>query len=408
MGPTGYGYAKYLLLTLMTIAQFGHLGITDATAYFQRKTKYTTNEVYYTNFVFLCGIFIIFFSVIIALKSQNLFLQEYDFLLVLFASVSIILFTFINDLMTATYISSEKIIQLNNRILLSSIAVNLFYFILWLTGHLDSSNYIIIFALNSILAYILLTSGLDIPFKIRFDKTLLADQFKYGIIVYFGVLFLYFSFRIDQWMIKHYLSNADLGIYAIGVTISELMLILPTSFVNPFRARLYNISSHNDEYKNITVKTIKFTFYAVALISVIVFFAAELIPSSFLYGNKYSGSVILVQIMVAGIVFTVFGTIGIHYFIIKGNPFVLFFINLFVLVFNFSINLYAIPKYGLIGAAVASSVSHFIYGAVYISVFAYKENIKPFKFFIVEKQELDILKNSLKLYLGKFIKPKRS
>jgi O-antigen/teichoic acid export membrane protein len=401
LGPSGYGYAKYLILTLMTIAQFGHLGITDATAYFQRKTKYSTNEVYYTNFLYLCGIFILFFIMIMILKSRDLFLLEYDFIIIIYSSVSIILFTLINDLMTATYISSEKIIKLNNRMLLSSITVNLFYFILWITGHLDTTNYIIIFSLNSILTYIFLTSGLGIPFRVKFDKTLLIDQFKYGIIVYFGVLFLFFSFRIDQWMIKHFLSNADLGIYAIGVTISELMLIVPTSFVNPLRARLYNIDKNNVDYKKITVKTIKFTFYAVLLVSVVVFFAAELIPSGLLYGQKYADSVILVQIMVAGVVFTVFGTLGIHYFIIQGSPFMIFFINLSVLVFNFALNLFAIPKYGLIGAAAASSVSHFIYGAIYISVFAYREKIVPYKFFIIEKQELEIMINSLKLYLNK-------
>lgn len=330
-----------------------------------------------------------------------MFLNDYNFILIIYTSVAVIFFTFINDLMTATYISSGKIIQFNNRILLSAFIINSLYFVFWYFENLSVTSYIIIFSLNSIFINLLLNSKLDIPFKFRFDKKLLSDQFKYGIIVYFGVLFLFFSFRIDQWMIKHYLSNADLGIYAIGVTISELMLIIPTSFVNPFRARLYNIDKNDPDYKTITVKTIKFTFYAVLLISIAVFFAANLIPSSFLYGHKYDDSVILVQIMVAGIVFTVFGTIGIHYFIIKGSPFVLFFINLFVLVFNFSINLYAIPKYGLIGAAVASSVSHFIYGAIYIGVFAYREKIKLLSFFIVEKQELEILINSFKLYLGK-------
>jgi O-antigen/teichoic acid export membrane protein len=392
----------------MTVAQFGHFGITDAAAYFQRKTKYSTAEVYHTNFLFLCGIFILFFSTIMLLRSQNLILKDYDFILIIFVSVSIIFFTFINDLMTATYISSEKIIKLNNRILLSSIVINILYFIFWMFGHLSTINYIVIFSMNAILVNILLTSGLGIPFKFRFDKILLKEQFSYGIIVYFGVLFLYFSFRIDQWMIKHYLSNADLGIYAIGVTISELMLIIPTSFVNPFRARLYNIDKNDPNYKTLTVKTVKFTFYAVLLISVVVFFASELIPSGFLYGSKYADSVMLVQIMVAGIIFTVFGTIGIHYFIIKGSPFVIFFINLAVLIFNFSINLYLIPKFGLIGAAAASSVSHFIYGAIYIIVFAYKEKIKPLSFFIVEKQELEIMINSFKLYIGKFINRKGS
>lgn len=392
----------------MTIAQFGHLGVTDATAYFQRKTKYSTAEVYHTNFLFLCGVFIIFFSAIMLLRSQNIFLKDYNIILIIFVSVSIIFFTFINDLMTATYISSEKIINLNNRILLSSIIINVLYFVFWFSERLGTFNYIVIFSLNSIIVHILLKSGLGIPFRIRFDKKLLKDQFSYGIIVYFGVLFLYFSFRIDQWMIKHYLSNADLGIYAIGVTISELMLIIPTSFVNPFRARLYNINNNDPSYKTLTVKTVKFTFYAVLIISLIVFFASEFIPSDFLYGSKYADSVILVRVMVAGIIFTVFGTLGIHYFIIKGSPFVIFFINLSVLLFNFSINLYLIPKFGLIGAAASSSVSHFIYGAIYIVVFAYKEHIKPLSFFIVEKQELEILTNSLKLYIRKIIKRKRS
>lgn len=385
----------------MTIAQFGHFGITDATAYFQRKTKYSTENVYNTNFIFLCSVFLIIFTSIIFLKANDLFFIDYDFILVIFVSLSIILFTFLNDLITATYISSDRIIGLNNRVLFSSIIINLLYFIFWLFDYLGTSIYIIIFSLNFIITNILLTSKLYIPFKLYFDKKLLSEQFKYGVIVYFGILFAFFSFRIDQWMIKHFLTDADLGIYAIGVTISELMFIIPTSFVNPYRARLYNINNDDASYKEITVRTVKFTFYAVLFVSAIVYFAAELIPSNFLYGQKYSNSVILVQIMITGLIFTVFGTIGLQYFIIKGKPFVIFFINLFVLILNISLNLYMIPKFGLIGAAVSSSVSHFAYGAIYILVFSYKENIKPISFFVIKKEELEILSKSLKLYLGK-------
>lgn len=386
---------------MTAIAQFGHIGITDATAYFQRKTKYNASEVYNTDFFFLVFIFIIIFSAVLGLKSSGIIFSEYEFVIVLFVLVSIVLFTLINDLMTATYISSEKIISLNNRVLSSSIIVNALYFILWTLDMLDTKSYLIVFALNPVIIYILLSMKIGIKLRFNLNFRLLKEQFSYGIVVYFAVLFLFFSFRIDQWMIKHFLSNADLGIYAIGVTISELMLIVPTSFVNPFRARLYNIRYEDPEYKNITEKTVKFTFYAVLLISLIVFFASGLIPSNYLYGPKYEDSVAAARILVTGVVFTVFGTLGIHYFIISGNPKVIFMINLTVLVFNIILNIFMIPRYGVKGAAIASAISHFLYGTIYIGIFYFREKINPVMFFRINKNEIRSLFDSLKLYLRK-------
>ncbi len=386
---------------MTAIAQFGHIGITDATAYFQRKTGYNTAEVYNTNFFFLIFIFIIIFTAVLVLKSSGMIFPEYEFIMVMFVLVSVVLFTLINDLMTATYISSEKIIQLNNRILFSSIIVNAVYFILWILGMLNTTSYLIVFALNPVMIYILLSLKMGISLRFAFNFKLLKEQFSYGIVVYFAVLFLFFSFRIDQWMIKHFLSNADLGIYAIGVTISELMLIIPTSFVNPFRARLYNISYEDPEYKKITEKTVKFTFYAVLLISVAVFFASGLIPGDYLYGPKYDGSVAAVRILVTGVIFTVFGTLGIHYFIISGNPKVIFLINLTVLVFSIVLNFFMIPRFGVKGAATASAISHFLYGAIYIGVFYFREKINPIMFFRINKNEIGSLFGALKLYLRK-------
>ncbi|MCK4979549.1 MAG: oligosaccharide flippase family protein [Candidatus Delongbacteria bacterium] len=388
LGPKDLGYAKFLILTLSTFGQFGHLGIIDATSYFQRKSRHTLEKIFKVNFTFLCIIAFTISGTLVLLKYFGIFFEDYSFFIIVLTSGSIIFLTFLNNLLFATFVSKEKIIQVNKIGLYSSFITITIYLILWLTNTLNVTSYLVAFSLKSVFGTIMMVKKIDIKFRFLFDLKIILEEISYGIIVYFGALFIYLNYRMDQWLIKFYLGDTNLGLYAVGVAIAEMILLVPMSVINPLRARLYNLDINSSEYRNLTAKTIKFSLYITLFISIPIYFGAEIISSEILYGAKYQGSVEIVKILLIGILFLTFGKVGSHYFVIKGKPFIHMSTASLVLFVNVILNLYLIPRMGISGAAWASTASYSIFGLSYILMYIFKEKFTITSLFVVSRKEM--------------------
>jgi O-antigen/teichoic acid export membrane protein len=245
---------------------------------------------------------------------------------------------------------------------------------------------------------------IDIQFKFLFDLRIILEEISYGIIVYFGALFIYLNYRMDQWLIKFYLGDTELGIYAVGVALAEMILLVPMSVINPLRARLYNLDINGSEYKRLTAKTIKFSLYITLIISVPIYFGSGIISSEFLYGAKYQDSVEIVKILLLGILFLTFGKVGSHYFVIKGKPWIHMATAFLVLSVNIILNIYLIPRLGINGAAWASTASYSIFGLSYILMYVFKEKFPLNSLFILSRKEMSDLYRQLSQKLTSLIK----
>ncbi|MBN2790223.1 MAG: oligosaccharide flippase family protein [Candidatus Delongbacteria bacterium] len=391
LGPKELGYAKFLILTLSAFAQFGHIGIIDATSYFQRKSKHSLEQIFKVNFTFLFIISFLISGTLVILKYFGIIFNDYSFLIITLASIALIFFTFLNNLLYATFVSKEKIIQVNKITLYSSFLIIFIYIVLWLTGNLNVTTYLIVFSLKSVISCIMMKKSINIKFKFLFDLRIILEEISYGIVVYFGALFIYLNYRMDQWLIKFYIDDTSLGLYSVGVGIAEMILLVPMSVINPLRARLYNLDVNSSEYRMLTAKTLKFSLYITLLISIPVYFGVNLISSEILYGAKYQDSVEVVKILLIGILFLTFGKVGSHYFVIKGKPFIHLATAFLVLSVNFVLNIYLIPVLGINGAAWASTASYSIFGLSYILMYVIKEKFTVRSIFVIERKEISDL-----------------
>lgn len=405
LGPKDLGYAKFLILTLSTFAQFGHIGIIDATSYFQRKSRHTLEQIFKVNFTFLCIIAVLISGTLILLKSFDIIFDEYSFSIITLASIGIIFFTFLNNLLFATFVSKEKIILVNKISLYSSFLTIFIYILLWLTNSLNVTSYLIVVSTNSILYSVMLIRKIDMKFKLLFDLRVILEEISYGIVIYFGALFIYLNYRMDQWLIKFYLGDTELGLYAVGVAIAEMVLLIPMSVINPLRARLYNLDVNSSEYKRLTAKTIKYSLYITLIVSIPIYFGAKFISTEILYGAKYQESVEVVKILLLGILFLTFGKVGSHYFVIKGKPSIHMATAFLVLFVNAVLNMCLIPRIGINGAAWASTASYSIFGLSYIIMYVFKEKFPISSLFIISKKEIeDLYTRSIKFIASKIKK----
>lgn len=176
-----------------------------------------------------------------------------------------------------------------------------------------------------------------------------------------GVVFL----KIDQVMLKEISGNAENGIYAVAARLSEVWWFLPTAIglsLYPMLVRARGESS--DRYAAVQQGGYDLMFWIGTAIAVAVSLVAG--PAiALLYGNDYvrAADVLIIHIWISPIMFM--GAIASRWLVLEGLQMVALSRSIVGAVVNVGLNLWLIPLYGAVGAAVATVASYSLltYGA---------------------------------------------
>ncbi|WP_010293030.1 flippase [Clostridium senegalense] len=373
LGPSGKGDLAYLTLIISTISEYGHLGITYSLPYFYKKSKSSPQDIFNTNILTIIAISLVITMIIIGWKiGGNL---NYSWLIIGIMIVTIIGSLFAN-LFTSYYVADEKIYMANNINLKNTFMKTAVLLVLVFTGWLNLISY-----LGVQLIFILITIPLLFrnvrAYKLNlssYDKKLLIEQLKFGGMIYLGNLFVFLNYKLDQFLVRDMLGQVQLGIYSVSVTLAEMLFLIPSSVGTAITGRLYNISDDAHEQRKITTAlTVKYVFYITLIFSIGAIIFSPLII--WLYGEEYASSQLPTQILFIGIAFASIGKVSGGYFQSIGKPYIHTVIAFSIFMINFAFNIMLIPKWGINGAAIASTISYTVYGFIYLGMYIFKEKI---------------------------------
>ena len=383
LGPEKQGYVSYILLIIGIIASYAPFGINNATVYFQKKQGMDEQNLFQTNTTYLLINFALIGALFVVLRGFNLFLNDYSFLYIA-GALLFIFFSYITANHNLFFLGDEKIVKSNNYALIAFFIKSFFITVLYFCSMLNAKQYFLICVLSVMINAVLLQKKIRFRYRLKMDIPLLKEEFRYGLIVYFSSLFIYLNYRADQIFIKYLKGNSDLGIYAIAVTLAELLFVIPTGISSALTARLVN--TNNEQYTRKTIaQTVKFTFYTSIVLSICGALGSFLIP--YVYGKAYSPAISATLILLAGIIFASIGRVSFPYFFAGGKAKLHLYITFATFVINLILNLILIPKTGINGAATASSISYLLYGSYYIFIFIRKENFCFRDFFYIGKED---------------------
>ncbi|HPV15208.1 MAG TPA: polysaccharide biosynthesis C-terminal domain-containing protein [Candidatus Cloacimonadota bacterium] len=369
LGPSGQGYVAYITLVFTMIGSYGHLGLNNAVMFFYKRKKIPADHLYYVNTTFLTLIFLVISAIVLTLKQLGLILHEYPLSWVL-GGLSIVISSFFYYNNHSWYVANERIRQANRRIIAVFLIKSLVIIIL---GILNKGYFYWATIGSMILSASLLHLGLKKGLKFRWDFSLIKREYAYGFIIFLAAAFDHLHLRVDQLYIKAMLDNAQLGIYTLSVTLSELMFMVPGSITTALTARLYNPCGERSS-EEIMAKTFKLTLYvciALALIAIPASFAIPLV-----YGRDFTAAIYSTLILIPGVVFASLARVATPYFFTSGRPQVHLRVALTALVTNCILNYPMIKLWGINGAAIASTISYFVYGCSYIYILIRKEKFK--------------------------------
>lgn len=229
------------------------------------------------------------------------------------------------------------------------------YVVLWLQAG--------VMTLNSILWILrFLGSGIGKP-NFRIGKKLAGQVIGYSLLGYASNVLNLLNYRLDIWVLHHYGSTAKVGLYSVAVSVAQLFWMIP----NPIASVLQPYLNSPDK----TRRLVKFKLYSRLNTSLVVigaciafFLAPLLIP--LVYGDEFAGSVLALQILLPGIVFSCLSKIFSILILNSGKVYYNLLATAIGLIITIVLDFTLIPKYGIIGASIATSCT---YASIFITVY---------------------------------------
>ena len=187
-------------------------------------------------------------------------------------------------------------------------------------------------------------------------RTKLADLralASYGLRAHPANVLGYLGYRLDVFLVDGYKGAAAVGLYGAGVVISE-GLWMPSQAVSTALFPTIAAETSESARRSVTPFVARSTLWLTAILGGILVLAAGPVVE-LLYSSRFGASAAVVRILVPGIVlFSAARVLG-NDLAARGRPFVNSTIAAVSVVCNIALNLLLIPRYGIDGAAWAST-----------------------------------------------------
>lgn len=235
-------------------------------------------------------------------------------------------------------------------------------------------------------------------FLFYFDHALTRKMLNYGMRVWFGDVSQLANSRIDQFLIGALLNSHDLGIYTIAVSTAGFTGVI----ANAVRTIIVpTVAGENTFSKQIESTVLFFKSYWIfSLLFHFIFALSISVLIPFVFGNEYSESIALCQILIIGSLFinakTVLGG-GIQG---MGFPEIISIVEFIGMVLSLVLSYFLIKTNGLIGVSMAISSAYFSQ-FIGLIIFADKKEISYKKLLFPSKEEINYYLRFLKtLFYG--------
>ena len=179
---------------------------------------------------------------------------------------------------------------------------------------------------------------------------------QFAFLAFMTNLIQFLSYKMDIWFVNYFHGKQLTGIYALGVSLAQMVWLLPSAIQSVLYAF---ISTHTDR-QLIVQRTIKTTrqiaVYAISAGITGYLLSIYLVP--ILFGEEFRESVQCIGLLFIGVVPFCLSMAVSGYFAGTGRVR----INLYSAILGFIVcmaaDLLLIPSYGILGAAIASSISY--------------------------------------------------
>lgn len=284
-----------------------------------------------------------------------IFKIEYGLAIVILTSLEVVKIIF------AMIAVIENSIKRNIIMTILNVVYLLALFLLYSCNVKSLDIYLLCYGINDIILIIWLFKSYKMKiYYNRIKQNDLIAIYKTGFITMIVMFLISINYSVDIVMLKHISTSYYTGLYSVGVTFSNMFLLIPDSF----KEVLFGDSTKKDFNKNLAYNSIKISFVASFIILIGFIICGEWAINLF-YGNDYSPSYSLTLVLFIGSLSMIFFKILQPIYIAHGNQSKAAIFLACSAVINIFLNICLIPKYNAMGAAISSAISYTICGLLF-------------------------------------------
>ena len=370
LGPVSLGVVVLLFQISEFIYKFTNLGIESSILYNVSNGRYPQKEifgnVFSTSFVimtfssivtiifFYSGAYQVFFS------GGNSSVQISDGWWCIFLIFAYLIFEYGSKIL----LGLQNFISYNKTVFFRPLVLAVLILISYLLWGLNVKIALIIYALSWILPGLFMWKH-TLPFKPTWNKVMTKDFIGYGVKIMITNVFTFLSYRADLFFIGYFWSSKLVGWYYVTMIIAEKLhyLTQPTSTI------LFPAAAHAIEYQKKTPVLSRINFMVILLGAIFLAITARWIVP-FAFSEQYQNSVQPLILLLPGIVALTLPRVLSADFSARGLPQISMYITIVIFIIKIVLNLIWIPRIGIEGAAMSSSVSYII--AAILTVYFYR------------------------------------
>ncbi len=370
LGPHDYGLMSYILSFVGLFSFVAALGVDSVLL--RELTKYPEKQ----NELFGSALFLKLAGSIIAICLIIFFLQftNNDFYTNLLIIASSLSFIFQSFQIIFFHFQAKAISKIPT---LASVLIGLILSglkILFVILKLKVVFFLGIFILEPILyaiSYIILykMQGLSIK-NWAFNRSLAVALLKDSWPLMLASAFAFVYSRIDQIMIKNMMDSTAVGLYDVGVRLSEVWYLIPAIIVSSIFPAIIN-AKKTDElvYQRRLARLYTLVIYISFFIILPLYFFSGL-AIKILYGVQFLGAISVLKIYVWSGLAMAIGTVVNQFLLVENLTRISLYINCLGMLINILLNLILIPRIGINGAALATLIS---YSLIPFSILLFKK-----------------------------------
>jgi len=366
LGAQKLGELSLLLVAINLILQVSEFVGGSSLVYLQK--KHQTNQLLSVSYIWS------FLVSVIALFILHFFYTEIKFTMII---IGCALIQSINHTHLHLLVGKEKIKGYNISSMVQMIlVVSLILFYYLIQDSTNISTYLTIYFFGQVLTLLFssfyLKSNIKTGGDFGFNIPLIKDVYHYGFLIQLTNLFQFGVYRINYVVLESFTSFATLGIFSLGTQFSEKALI-PSNAISLIQYSNISNSTSKTKAAILTIHLLTFSFI-IGLVSTI---ALIIIPESFIiliFGEEFVSVKSLLIYLAPGVLFMSISAIYSHYFAglakYKFNTITSFTGIILMTLMSYLL----IPKYGILGAGMATSFVYFF--QMIIQMFFFKHESK--------------------------------
>ncbi|WP_176400043.1 flippase [Ureibacillus sinduriensis] len=216
--------------------------------------------------------------------------------------------------------------------------------------------------------------------KIRFSFLTAKDLLSQGFYFFIAGLLIVAYTQIDKIMLGQIMGGTTVGIYAAAMTISSLWVFIPNAIIQSARPVIMISKTENEQFY---LKKYRQLYCSIIWIGIGASICITLLSKPIIlliYGNEFIESINVLIILIWSRIFSLIGTTRAIWLTVEDlGRFQVSFVA-FGAIVNIVLNLILIPRYGAIGAAIATLLAEVI--STFIALLFFKKTRPLFKLII--------------------------